>query len=159
MTTDGGLVHREVLELEATPAQIREFIMTPERVLEYYSPAPIEAGVFEEGRSFWCRGEMAVTMIELVESRDDLVTIFVTTALGIEPPYTPEGIRASTFFTMYEDWALEASPTGTILTKSWRDVETPTEIDFPLEDSIRESAKDESAPMVERWNAAARNRG
>ena len=159
MTTDRGLVHREILQFEATPAQMREFIMTPERVLEYYSPAPIEAGVFEEGRSYWCRGEAAVTMVELVESRDDLVTIFVTIALGLEPPYTPEAIRASTFFTMYEDWALEGSPTGTTLTKSWRDVETPTEIDFPLEDSIRESAMEESAPMVERWNAAARRGG
>jgi hypothetical protein len=158
MATDDGLVHREVLELRATPAQVRRFVMTPERILDYYAPAPIEAGVFEEGRSIWCRGEMAVTMIELDDdqSDDDRVVILVTTAMGLEPPYTPAQIRAATFFTMYEDWAVAPSPEGATLTKSWRDVNTPTEVDFPLEDSIRETAKTESAPLIERWNEAAR---
>ena len=32
MGTDDGRVHREVMELRATPAQVREFIMTPERM-------------------------------------------------------------------------------------------------------------------------------
>jgi hypothetical protein len=157
MATDDGLVYREVIELQATPAQVREFVMTPERIIEYYTPAAIEAGVFEDGRSFWCRGEMAVTMIELDEEQtnDDRVTILVTTAMGLEPPFTPDAIRDARLFTMYEDWDLVASPDGTTLTKSWRDVKTPTEIDFPLEDSIRESAKAETEPMVQKWNEAA----
>jgi hypothetical protein len=47
-------------------------------------------------------------------------------------------------------------PDGATLTKAWRDVTTVADFPFPLEDAIRESAKSESAPLIERWNAAAR---
>jgi hypothetical protein len=137
---------------------VREFVMTPERIFEYYSPAPLEAGVFEEGRSIWCRSETAISMLERVEeeSSDDCVVVFVTTAIGLEPPFTPDAIRAATAFTMIEDWEVVGHPGGTTLTKSWRDVRSVGEFPFPLEDTIRESAKSESEPLVERWNAAAR---
>jgi len=157
MGTDDGLVHREVMELQATPAQVREFILTPERILDYY-PAPLEGGVFEPGRSIWCRGELGVSMLERVEDErgDDCVVVLVTTAIGLEPPYTPEAIVAATTFTMVEDWALAESPSGTTLTKSWRDVKATGEPPFPLEEVIREAAKGESGTLVERWNEAAR---
>jgi len=155
MGSDDGLVHREVMELQATPAQVREFILTPDRILDYY-PAPVEGGVFEAGRSIWCRGEMGVSMLELLdESTDDCVTVLVTTAIGLEPPYTPAGIEAATTFTMVEDWALAASADGTTLTKSWRDVRIPGDAPFPIEDAVRDAAKGESGHLVEQWNAAA----
>ena len=118
MGTDDGLVHREVMELQATPAQVREFVLTPERILDYY-PAPLEGGVFEAGRSIWCRGEMGVSMLERIEaeSSDDCVVMLVTTAIGLEPPYSPESIVAATTFTMVEDWALAESSGGTTLTQ------------------------------------------
>lgn len=152
-----GFVHREVMELRATPAQVRQFVMTPERILDYY-PAPLEGGVFEAGRSIWCRGELGVSMLERVEdeSDDDCVTVLVTTAIGLEPPYTPEGIEAATTFTMVEDWAVAPSPTGTTLTKTWRDVRTAGDPPFPIEDVVREAAKAESGSLVDRWNEAAR---
>jgi hypothetical protein len=136
---------------------VRAFIMTPERILDYY-PAPIEGGVFEPGRSFWCRGELGVSMLERVEEEcsDDCLVILVTTAIGLEPPYTPEAIKAATTFTMVEDWALAATPDGTTLTKTWRDIHAAEDPPFPLEDAVRETAKGESGVLVERWNAAAR---
>ena len=156
MGTNDDYVHREVMELRATPAQVRGFIMTPERILDYY-PAPIEGGVFEAGRSIWCRGEIGVSMLErLDESTDDCVVVLVTTAVGLEPPYTPEGIEAATTFTMIEDWALAAGPDGTTLTKTWRDIRTPGDPPFPIEDAVRETAKGESGSLVERWSEAAR---
>jgi hypothetical protein len=150
-------VHREVMELRATPDQVREFIMTPERILDYY-PAPLEGGVFEPGRSIWCRGEMGVSMLERLadESSDDRVTVLVTTAVGLEPPYTPGAIEAATTFTMVEDWALAETAAGTALTKTWRDVAVPGDVPFPIEDVVREAAEGESGALVERWNAAAR---
>jgi glyoxylase-like metal-dependent hydrolase (beta-lactamase superfamily II) len=36
----GSIVHREVIELDASPAQVRRFIMTPQRILDYY-PSPV----------------------------------------------------------------------------------------------------------------------
>jgi hypothetical protein len=157
MATSDGYVHHEVMELQATPAQVREFIMTPERILDYY-PLPIEGGVFVAGRSFWCRGEIGVSMLERVddESSDDCLVVLVTTAVGLGPPYTPEGIKAATTFTMVEDWALAANGDGTTLTKTWRDIRAVGDPPFPLEDAVRETAKGESPTLVERWNAAAR---
>jgi hypothetical protein len=101
---------------------------------------------------------MGVSMLERVEDEctDDCVVVLVTTAIGLEPPYTPEGIQAATTFTMVEDWALADGPDGTTLTKSWRDIRAPGDPPFPLEDAVRETAKGESGTLVARWNAAAR---
>jgi hypothetical protein len=156
MGTDDRVVHREVMELQATPAQVREFVLTPERILDYY-PLPLEGGVIDAGRAIWCRGEMGVSMLELVddESTEDCVVVLVTTAIGLDPPYTRERITAATTFTMVEDWALQANPGGTTLTKRWRDVEVAGDSPFPIEDAVRDAAQGESSLLVERWNAAA----
>ena len=116
-----NIIHTEVLELQATPAQVREFIVTPERILDYY-PMGVEGGVLEPGRAIWCRGEAGVSLLERIEaeSSDDLVVLLVTTAIGLEPPYTRERIEGNVTFTMVEDWALAASASGTTLTKTWR---------------------------------------
>ncbi len=155
MATNDEYVHREVMALAAAPARVREFVMTPERILDYY-PEPIDGGVFEPGHAIWCRGAMGVSMLErLDESTDDCVVVLVTTAVGLEPPYTPEGIRDATTFTMIEDWAVAPDGDGTTLTKTWRDVRAGGEPSPPMADIVREAAKGESGALVSRWNAAA----
>jgi hypothetical protein len=145
------------MELRATPAQVLQFVITPERILDYY-PDPIEGGVFEEGRAIWCRGAIGVSMLERVddESSDDCLVVLVTTAAGLEPPYTPENIRAAATFTMVEDWAAAATTDGTTLTKSWRDVTTIVDLPFSMEEAVRDTSKGESEPLIAKWNAAAR---
>jgi hypothetical protein len=59
------IVHREVIELQATCTQIREFIMTPERILDYY-PSPIEGGTIESGSMIFCRGKAGTSLLEVV---------------------------------------------------------------------------------------------
>ena len=151
-----GTVHTEVMTLAATPEQVRRFILTPERILDYY-PDPVEGGVFEAGAAIWCRGKMGVSMLALVPeaSRDDLVVVEVTTAIGLEAPYTRERIEAHTTFTMVEDWALEATGDGTTLTKTWRDVRANGPEPFPLAEGVKQGAIHESPVLVEAWNAAA----
>ena len=107
------------MELRATPTEVLGFVMTPERILDYY-PDPIEGGVFEDGRAIWCRGAIGVSMLERVDDKSsgDCLVVLVTTAVGLEPPYTPESIRAGATFTMVEDWAVAATTDGTTLTKS-----------------------------------------
>jgi hypothetical protein len=148
------------MELRATPVQVLGFVMTPERVLDYY-PDPIEGGVFEDGRLIWCRGAIGVSMLERVddESSGDCLVVLVTTAAGLEPPYTPESVRAEATFTMVEDWAVAATNDGTTLTNSWRDVRTVVDFPFSIEDAVRETAKGESRALVDKWNAAARADG
>jgi hypothetical protein len=152
-----SIVHTEVMELVASPAEVRRFIMTPERILDYY-PSPVEGGVLEPGRSFFCRGEMGVSMLERVEaeSSDDLIVLKVTTAIGLAAPFTRERIESHTTFTMVEDWALRSSGTGTTLTKSWRDVESVGPEPFPLAETVKQSAMNESPQLVTAWNRAAK---
>ena len=151
-----NVVHQEVIELEAAPGQVRAFILTPDRILDYF-PSPLEGGVLEPGRAIYCRGEMATSMLELVESEstESLVVVKVTTAFGLEAPYTRERIEAAVSFTMIEDWALAPKGPGTTLTKTWRDVEAAGEQPFPIADAVREGAIHETAQLVEGWTRAA----
>ena len=152
-----SLVHTEVMQLRATPEQVRTFILTPERILDYF-PQPIEGGVLEPGRAIWCRGEMGVSMLEVVdaETTDAMLVIKVSTAFGLEAPFTRERIEANTVFTMIEDWALEATDEGTQLTKSWRDVQSKVDPEpFPIADAVKQGAIHESEQLIEGWNAAA----
>jgi len=155
MAVDEGYVHREVMDLAVAPDRVREFVLTPERILDYY-PDPVEGGVFEAGRAIWCRGGMGVSMLErLDESTDDCLVVLVTTAVGLLPPYTPEAIRDAATFTMIEEWAVVAEEAGATLTKTWRDVLADGEPSPPLAAIVREAAQGERDALVSRWNAAA----
>ena len=152
----GNVVHSEVMELQASPAQVREFIMTPERILDYY-PDPVGGGVLEPGRAIYCQGGPGVSILERIEAEctETCVVVKVTTAFGLEPPYTRERIEENVGFTMMEDWELAPSGSGTTLTKTWRDVIGAGPEPFPS-DRIREGAIHESPLLVRGWNAAAK---
>ena len=159
-TQTKSLIHREVMHLIASPEQVKAFIMTPERILDYY-PSPVGGGVLEPGQAFYCQGEMGVSMLERIpgegaEPNDDLFILKVTTAIGLEAPFTRERIEANATFTMFEDWALQENGTGTTLTKSWRDIASVGPEPFPLAETIKQSAIHESPQLVEAWNLAAR---
>jgi len=151
-----GIVHSEVMELRATPAQVRKFILTPERILDYY-PQAVGGGVLEPGKAIYCQGESGVSMLELIEAEctADCVVILVTTAFALEPPFTRERIESHMSFTMVEDWALAKSQTGTTLTKTWRNVIAKGDPPFDLEDAVRQGAIHESASLIKGWNQAA----
>lgn len=150
------IVHTEVMEIRATPAQVREFILTADRILDYY-PSPIDGGVLEAGKAIYCRGEIGTSMLELLEdeSNDELFVVKVTTAIGLEAPYTRGRIEANCTFTMIEDWAMAATASGTRLTKTWRDVIAEGPEPFPLAEAVRGGAVHESAQLVAGWNKAA----
>ena len=150
------IVHREVLELRATPEQVRRFIMTPERILDYY-PMPVGGSVLEAGHAITCRGQGGVSLLERIEPEcdDSKVVIKVTTAIGLEPPDTRERIEAGATFSMIEDWELVPSADGTTLTKTWRDIVELGAAPFPLEDGVRQGASGESGALIDGWNRAA----
>ncbi|MEH6592877.1 MAG: hypothetical protein V7746_21595 [Halioglobus sp.] len=151
-----GIVHQEVIDLRATPEQVREFIMTPQRILDYY-PSPIEGDVVEQGRKIYCRGKAGVSLLEVVpeQSNEQLLVIKVTTASNIKPPFSEERIRAARFFTMYEDWLLEKTAQGTRLKKTWRDIEKHKMKYLPMSLIVRRSAKAESGELKIAWDRAA----
>ena len=47
------ITHRDIMLLNAAPELVREFIMTPERIADYF-PDVIDCGAFEAGKSIWC---------------------------------------------------------------------------------------------------------
>jgi hypothetical protein len=151
-----NIVHCEVIELQATPDQVREFIMTPQRILDYY-PSPIEGGIIEPGKKIYCRGKAGVSLLELMaqDSDEQLLVIKVTTATNLRPPYTEERILSARFFTMYEDWKLTGTATGTRLTKTWRDIEKHKMKFLPMSVIVRRSARAESNELKVAWDLAA----
>lgn len=156
-TEKSRLVHREIIYLAATPEQVQEFILTPERILDYY-PSGIDCGVIDPGQSFFCRGKSGVSLLELDASQGDEKTIVlkVTTSLKVEPPSSALKIRDSVFFTMYEDWQVEPHESGSKLTKTWRDIKKHKLRFMPMQFIVKRSAREESAKLKAAWEKAAR---
>lgn len=131
--------------------------MTPARILDYY-PAPVDGGVIEPGSSIYCRGKSGVSLLEIDPSESTVshLVVKVATATPIEPPFTTERIRAAAFFTMVEDWELEATEPGTRLAKTWRDIRKSRLRFLPMRFIVRRSARAESAKLRAAWDEAAR---
>lgn len=156
MTNDNNsIAYRDVLPLAIPPALARQYIMTPDRILDYY-PGGIGGGVIESGQSIYCYNEAVISLLEIVESEaNNIVTVLVTTAPVMEPPYTAERIKSSGFFSMREDWQLDETASGTQLTKTWRDVHCSDPNMEGMADIVRESAIEEAKHLVDGWNNAA----
>jgi len=152
----GKIIHRDVLQLNASPELVREFIMTPERIADYF-PGVNDCGAFEAGKSIWCSAKTGVCLLELVEeeSSDLKVTMNVITARKVAEPYSAEVIKANAFMSMVEDWEIEANGSGTQLTKIWRDVVMYKMKWFPMATMIRWTTKGEHPKLVNGWNKAA----
>lgn len=150
------ITHRDVMQLGASPAQVREFIMDPQRIADYF-PSVIDFGTFEAGRAIWCRGKSGISLLELIESEcnDSRLTMNVVTSTKAIKPYTIDGIKADPLMTMIEDWEIEASDGGTRLTKTWRNVVMHKMKWLPMGFIIRRTAKAEHGKIVSAWNKAA----
>lgn len=152
----GNIVHRDVLQLNVSPKLVREFIMTPERIADYF-PGVIDCGVFEVGKSIWCSARTGVCLLELVEEEtiDSKLTMNVITARKVAQPYSAEAIKANAFMSMVEDWEIEARGSGTQLTKIWRNVVMHQMKWLPMGMLIRWTTKGEHQKLVDGWNNAA----
>ena len=150
------IAHRDVMQIQANPARIREFVMTPERIADYF-PAFIDHGVLEQGQSFWVSGKSGVSLFERIDAdcTDSQVTISVITSNSVTPPYTLEAIKNSPMMSMVEDWDCTEKDGGTQLTKTWRDVVMHKMKWLPMTLIIRLTAKGERKKLVEAWGKAA----
>jgi len=151
-----NIVHRDVLQLDVAPEQVREFIMRPERIADYF-PGVIDNGTFEAGKSIWCSSRAGVCLLELVEEEctEWKLTMNVINASKMAQPYSAEAIKARPFMTMVEDWEIEAKDGGTQLTKIWRDVVQHKMKWVPMGLLIRMTTKGEHKKLVNGWNKAA----
>jgi len=142
------------MQLKASPDVVRQFITTPERILDYY-PSPISCGVLEENRSFFCQGKSGISLLELQNSSEkdsSSVTLKVSTATPFEGEITEARIMQNLFFIMFEDWQLQAVDGGTRLSKTWRDIEKKKMRFLPLGLIVRFSAKAESGKLISAWD-------
>lgn len=152
----GTRVHQEEILLAAPPSRVREFVKTPERMMDYY-PGGISCGVFEAGRSYYCHGRAGVSLVEILPepASAHCVTLKVTTARGLRPPFSAAAIRQKAFFSMIEDWELYAHGDGTRLVKTWRDIQKYQLRWLPLGWIVKRTAKGESETLRSAWNRAA----
>ena len=151
-----GIVHRDEMQLEGAPERVREFILTPERIADYF-PHVVDCGTFEQGKSIWCSSKVGVTLLESVEAETTQwkLTLNIVNTGRIAAPYTAEAIKANPFMSMVEDWEVEANEGGTRLTKTWRDVVQHKMKWVPMGLLIRRTAKAEHQKLVDGWNKAA----
>ena len=150
------IIHRDIMLLNAAPELVREFIMTPERIADYF-PDVIDCGAFEVGKSIWCSGKAGVSLLEIIEEETTAwkLTMTVVNATKVATPYTAEAIKANPFMTMVEDWEIESKDGGTQLTKTWRDIVKHKMKWLPMGLMIRITAKREHQRLVDGWNKAA----
>lgn len=150
-------VHQEEIFLKVPPEKVREFVVSPERIMDYY-PKGLSCGVFEPGERFYCYGKAGVSLIERVPEASDenKIVLRVTSARGLRPPFTVEQIRDQAFFIMLEDWEIFSDGNGgTRLLKSWRNIEKLKLRWLPLAWIVRKTAKAESSKLKSSWDAQA----
>lgn len=145
-------VFEQQISLKLNAKQVREFIMTPERILDYY-PQGIESFVVKPQQSIICRGTGGASLLELINESENTTTIKVTSALLFKPPFTAERIKAQCLFTMIEDWQVDEHDEGCMLTKVWRDIEKHRLRFLPMAWIVRNTAKKESSKLQNSWNS------
>jgi len=152
----GRIVHRDVMQLNAAPELVREFIMTPERVADYF-PGVIDCGTFEAGKSIWCSAKTGVSLLQIIEEETTAwkLSMRVVNAMKMAAPFSAEAIQANPFMTMVEDWEVEASDGSTRLSKTWRNMVMHKMKWLPMGLLIRRTAKAEHQKLVDGWNKAA----
>jgi hypothetical protein len=96
MTAMNKITYRDVMLLDASPMQVRQFIMDPGRIADYF-PDLIDYGTFEAGKAIWCSGKSGVTLLEFneKESTESKLVLTVVTSNTQKPPYTVEGNKAA----------------------------------------------------------------
>jgi len=150
------IVHVDIMSIDATPEQVLRFIITADRVMDYY-PDATSCGTFELGKAIWCSNKTGVSLLEVVGTPTEKdITLRVVTANGLTPPFRIEEIKANPFLTMYEDFALESTTNGVLLTKTWRDVTKHKMKFLPIGWIIRHTAKGEHQRQIDGWNFNAK---
>ena len=140
----------EVIRIRATPEEVRGCILSPNRILHYY-PLGAESGELEAGRSFYCRGRLGISLFEILQSDPNSILLEVHNATACDPPYTAERIKRAAFFSMLEDWHIEADGGGTKLTRLWRGIEQRRMKAIPIRLFVQLTAKLESLAIKKHW--------
>lgn len=154
-TPEDNVILRLTMELAITPAKAREFIFTPERILDY-SPTHHTGGVLVPGSALYCIGDDSMFVMERISPDDDheLIVMEVHSALVLDPPYTVDKVRDDAIFRMVEDWQLTETPDGTLLTKTWRDLDQYKFEELPMGPIVAAAAEEETDLLVNGWNNA-----
>ena len=149
-------IYQTTLMLQATAQQVRRYVMTPERIMDYY-PHAIAGDVIEPGKLIMCRSLFTVSLLELIEEKQGgkHLVVKVTSALLFKPPFSVQRIESAGFFSMVEDWIIDETDEQTKLTKIWRDIHQQKLRWLPLAFIVRRSANKESEQLCRAWNQAA----
>jgi hypothetical protein len=141
---------KEVIRIRATPEEVRQCILSANRILQYY-PMGNASGDLEPGRSFYCKGRLGVSLFEILRSDPDYILLKVHNATACNEPYTAERLKQAAFFSMLEDWHLEDDAGNTKLTRLWRDFEQHSMKMLPIRLLVQLTAKLESLAIKKHW--------
>jgi hypothetical protein len=147
---------KEAIRIRATPEEVRQCILSANRILEYY-PMGNESGDIERGRSFYCKGRLSVSLFEILRSDPNYILLRVHNAIACDAPYTAERLKRAAFFSMLEDWHPEDDAGNTKLTRLWRDFEQQGLKMIPIRLIVRLTAKLESFAIEKHWATRSRS--
>ena len=123
--------------------------------MDYY-PGGKDCGELEKGRSFYCEGSAGVSLLEITLDEPDRIYMKVWTASRCSKPYTADKLKRAAFFTMDEDWRLEAQGEQTTLTRYWLNINKGKMRFLPMAWLIRKTVKKESQLIIEKWERLAK---
>ena len=145
-------LHQEKMRVAAPPEMVQQWILAPEKVLEY-APGPVDCGLFRPGEQVWIRLKTGVTLLEKVheESTDNRTTVRVTASTLKRNPTSVTEIESNRLMTFYEDWDLIRADSGTQIQKTWRDLTKHKMRWMPFGWLIQRSAKRDAAALEAAW--------
>ena len=93
-------LHQEKMRVAAPPEMVQQWILAPEKVLEY-APGPVDCGLFRPGEQVWIRLKTGVTLLEKVheESTDNRTTVRVTASTLKRNPTSVTEIESNRLMT------------------------------------------------------------
>jgi hypothetical protein len=141
---------REKILVRASPEHVRECILSPQGILDYY-PMGNAADHVDPGKSFYCKGTLGISLFEIVRADPDYVLLEVHNAMSCAPPYTEARIKEASFFSMLEDWYLEPASKGAMLTRLWRGFRQQRMRGVPVRLMVRAAAKLETRAIRRHW--------
>lgn len=164
-----SLISYDQFTLPHSPQQIAHYITNAEKVKAYY-PFGLDAWQLSD-QQILCKGLFGNAFIEQVEQTnfasiaagyDSLLpegiaadaVVITTQVFGLfkaDPNKSIDALRASAFFTMFEDWILAPCEQGTKVTKTWRDLDKHQLKLVPLAAIVKHTGKSEQKKLLKAW--------
>ena len=144
--------HKKDIPLKAKPHHVHRYITTPACVADYY-PGVLEFGELDEGNYFYCRNKFGISLFQITENQSLFIQFRIWTAPKCSKPYTAHEIIDQAAFIMDENWELAENQSGTMLTKTWLNLNKIKRKFLPIAMIVKLVSGPETKHLIKVWNS------